>query len=142
MYGTTRSTNNDLFTLPQIVQRFFEDVEATPRAAQHITPPVDVLENDTEVRLVLEVAGLDRESLKVTFENQVLSVSGEKNNRLTPPEGAYFRGERRFGKFNRQFTVPTRVDASKIEAKYADGLLEIAMPKTPESQPRKIEVKL
>lgn len=135
-----RPGHSDLFSLPQIMQRMFEDVEPSARSAA-INPPVDILENDTEVRLVLEVAGLDRESMKVTFENHVLTVSGEKNQKLTPPEGAYFRGERRFGRFHRAFTVPTRVDASKIEATYTDGLLSIVMPKTAEAQPRKIEIK-
>lgn len=131
--------NSDLFSLPQLVQHFFDEAET--RQAGAIVPPVDVLETDTEVKLVLEVAGLDRASMRVTFENGVLTVAGEKNQRLTPQQGAYFRGERRFGRFHRSFNVPTRVDANKIEAKYADGLLEITMPKAVEAQPRKIEIK-
>ena len=137
----SRTGHSDLFSLPQIVQKMFEDVEPSARNSGAINPPVDILENDTEVKLVLEVAGLDRESMKVTFENSVLTVAGEKNQKLTAAEGAYFRGERRFGRFHRSFTVPTRVDASKIEAAYADGLLTITMPKSVEALPRKIEIK-
>jgi HSP20 family protein len=129
--------NDDLFALPHLVKRM---LEAEPQAAG-INAPVDVLENDTEVRLTLEMPGLDRESLKVTVESGVLSISGEKKAGIEVGESDYFRGERRFGKFARNFTVPSRVDATNIAAKYVDGVLEVTMPKVPAAQPRKIEVK-
>lgn len=129
---------HDLFhTLPSLVQKMFDEVE--PRQAG-FHAPVDLLETESEVRLLVEVPGLDRESLKVTLESGVLTVAGEKKQPQLA-EGMQYRGERRFGSFERTFRVSKRVDSARIEARFADGLLEIVMPKTPEAQPRKIEVK-
>jgi len=141
MYARTIRSVNDLFALPHLVQKMLDDTEAPRAATPDLVPPVDVLETDSEVKLVLEVAGLDRASLNVTLENGVLSVSGEKQQRLQPQERDHFHGERRFGKFARTFKVPTRIDAGRIEARYTDGVVEIVMPKTPEAQPRRIEIK-
>lgn len=132
------SRSDDLFAFPHLVKRM---LEAEPQSAGVLNAPVDVHETDTDVRLTLEMPGLDRESLEVTFEAGVLSISGAKKPAVEVGERDYFRGERRFGKFARTFTVSNRVDASQIVAKYTDGVLEITMAKVPAAQPRKIEVK-
>lgn len=137
----TRNGHHDLFSLPRIVQQILDEAHPAPRPGIGLSVPVDVLETDAEVRLVLEVAGLDRESMKVTLQNNVLTLAGEKQRRTETPEGACFRGERRFGKFSRSFTLPTRVEADRIEARYSDGVLEVVCPKTPEARPRQIEIR-
>lgn len=137
MYDAITARHDLFHTLPRIVQRMFDEIE--PRAAgPHV--PVDLVETDTEVRLLLEVPGLDRESLKVTLENGLLTVAGEKKQPQVT-EDAQYRGERRFGPFERRFRVSNRVDQARIEAKYADGVLEVLMPKTADAQARRIEVK-
>lgn len=141
MFERNARSVNSLFALPHIVEKMLADIEPTPRPAAEFVPPVDVVENETEVRLVLEVPGLDRASMQVTLENGVLTVAGDKVQKLERKDGSYYRTERRFGKFNRTFRLSERVDSAKIEARYNDGLLEIVMPKTPEAQPRKIEIK-
>ena len=140
MYDLIRAHNrsNDLFTLPNLINRLFEEGSRTQAS---LTPAVDILETDGAIKLVFEVPGLDKQSLSVTFENSTLSVSGEKKPQGEVPENAYFSGERRFGKFARAFTIPVRVDPNGIAAKYQDGLLEVVLPKAAEAQPRKIEVK-
>jgi HSP20 family protein len=132
------STHNELFHgLPHLIQRMFDD--ADPRPAT-FPLPVDVVETVGEVRLVAEIPGMDRASLEVTLENGVLTVSGEKKAPALP-DGAQYRGERRYGTFERQFRISNRIDSTKIEARYNDGVLEVVMPKSAEAQPRKIEIK-
>ena len=138
MYDLIRRNTDDSFAMPTFVSRLFDEVA---RPTHGLIPPVDVLESDTEIKLVMEVAGLDRESLDVTLENQVLTIQGEKKPRWENKEGLSYSGERVYGRFTRSFKIPSRVNADGIDASYADGVLTVTLPKAPEAQPRRIEVK-
>ncbi|MBI4860898.1 MAG: Hsp20/alpha crystallin family protein [Candidatus Riflebacteria bacterium] len=132
--------DNDLFALPELVSRLLEMGTPGRAGAASIAAPVDVLETDKEFRLVAECPGLSRESLNVSMEGGTLTISGEKRPVWEVREDEFYRAERRFGKFSRSFTIPTRVDSSKIQATYKDGVLEVVLPKAPEAQPQKIQV--
>ena len=137
MYDMIRKTNgHDVFASPLF--RLFDEAS---RPVRTMVPPVDVLESDTEIRLVMEIAGLNRETLDVTLENQTLTIRGEKKPLWENREGVTYTGERTYGQFTRAFKIPSRVNAGDIQASYADGLLEVVLPKAPEAQPRRIEVK-
>lgn len=105
--------------------------------------PADVLENDAELKFSIDVPGLDPENLNVTVENSVLTVSGERSwqREEGKPEGDYHLFERRYGRFERSFALPQRVDAEKIDATVDNGVLTIVLPKLEEARPRKIAVK-
>lgn len=130
--------SNDQFRLPVFVNRLLDG-----NVAQDVgtwIPPVDILESDTEYRLQIEAPGLSRDSINVSLENNVLTVAAEKRPSWELKEGQYFRGERRFGKFSRSYTVPNRVNSASIQAHYKDGVLELVLPKTAEAQPHRIQV--
>jgi HSP20 family protein len=105
--------------------------------------PADVLENDNELRFRIDVPGLDPENINVTVENNVLTVSGEREweREEGKPEGEYHLFERRYGRFERSFALPRRVSAEKIDATVDNGVLTIVLPKLEEAKPRKIAVK-
>jgi HSP20 family protein len=142
MFDLIRNSSRtpDLFALPDIVSRFLELDGGLHRTGLPLLPPIDVLETDTEIRLMVECAGLDRESLSVTYEGSTLTVSGEKKSPWEGSQDARYNRERRFGKFSRSFTVPLRVDSTKISATYSDGILEIVLPKAQEAQPQRIQI--
>jgi len=106
--------------------------------------PADVMETQNEIRCLLEVPGLKVEDINVTLENNVLTVSGEK--RLEELQGDEARGtyhqERRYGRFDRSFILPRNVDASRVNATYENGVLTISLPKTEESKPRRLEIRV
>lgn len=104
-------------------------------------PPVDILEtaaNDVVVRA--EVPDMKREDIKVTFENSVLTIEGERKLDKVTDGDTYHRVERGYGAFRRSFSLPSSVDATRIEADYKDGVLTVKLPRREESRPRQITI--
>jgi HSP20 family protein len=109
-----------------------------PLAGGAWVPAIDIYETaDKDVVVKAELPDLKREDIKVTFENNVLTIEGE---RKFASEEQYHRRERSYGAFRRSFTLPTTVDAAKVEATYQDGLLTVKLPRREESRPRQIQV--
>jgi HSP20 family protein len=102
-------------------------------------PPVDVLEENNRIIVKVEVPGIEEKNLHVTFEDGMLTVTGERQFERTE-ERNYHRIERAYGSFTRSFTLPRSVDGSKIAAQYTNGVLEIEIPKREESLPRQIQI--
>jgi HSP20 family protein len=104
-------------------------------------PAVDIVETaGKDVIVKIELPEMKREEIAVTFENNVLTVEGERRFTDSGEGEKYHRVERGYGKFRRSFTVPTTVDASRVQAAYRDGVLTITLPRREESKPRQIEV--
>jgi HSP20 family protein len=106
-------------------------------------PVVDVNESASDVGITVELPGIDPRAVEITYENDVLTVRGEKKS--TRKEGdtetRYHIVERTFGAFTRSFRMPKGLDESKIDAQYANGVLTIRVPKAAVAAPRKIEIK-
>ena len=105
------------------------------------TPPVDIYEDGTDaVVLKAELPDMKREDIGVTFDNNVLTLKGERRIDEAVAREKYQRLERRYGSFSRSFTLPATVDAAQISATYKDGVLTIRLPKREEARPRQIAV--
>jgi len=103
-------------------------------------PAVDVYEDEHKVTLKIEVPGIDEKDIDVRLENNTLTVHGERKIEKEEKEENYRRVERQYGSFTRTFTLPTTVDAEKVSADYAQGVLKIALPKKAEAKPKQIKV--
>lgn len=103
-------------------------------------PPVDIYEDDQKLTFKVEVPGIDEKDIKIEIENNMLTVRGERNVEKEMKEENFRRMERRYGAFRRSFALPNAVEAEKIEANYANGLLTIEMPKRAEAKPKQIKV--
>jgi len=101
-------------------------------------PAVDVGETDEEIFMVAEFPGVKKEDLKVTQEEDVISIQGNKKKE---EDGDYLLEERNQGYFQRSFILPKEVDKGKIKAEFKDGILKIRMPKKEKVRSRKIEVR-
>jgi HSP20 family protein len=111
-----------------------------PRAASRYQPSVDVVELDDAFVVHADMPGVKRDELDIQFEEDVLTLSGER--KANAPENARARlSERGSGRFVRKFVVPTGVDAEAIEASLTDGVLTVKLPKKAALKPRRIEVK-
>ncbi len=110
------------------------------RAFEHV-PKVEVKENGKHYTVTVELPGLDEKDVKVTVEDDVLSISGEKKVEKTDDKTHY--SERSYGSFTRAFTLPTDADHDKLSAKFAKGVLTIEIPKTAKPSPsvKQVEVK-
>ena len=104
-------------------------------------PVVDISEDDKEFVIKAELPGLKREEVKVTVEDGVLSISGERKTEKEEKNKKFHRVERSYGSFLRSFTLPDGADATKVNAEFADGVLNVRLAKTPKAQPKTIEVK-
>jgi len=104
-------------------------------------PQIDVYETPTKDLVVkADVPEVKREDIKVTFENDVLTITGERAFAPTVSRDQYHRLERGHGSFRRSFTLPTTVDASRVSAAYQDGVLTVTLPRREEARPRQIQI--
>jgi HSP20 family protein len=102
-------------------------------------PAVDVVEEKDKVLVKVEVPGVDEKDLRVTFEDGLLTVSGERQFERKDDRN-YHRIERAYGSFTRTFSLPRSVDAAQIVASYRNGVLEVEIPKKEEARPKQIEI--
>lgn len=104
-------------------------------------PTVDIFETDAHEFVVkADLPDVKREDINLTFENNVLTVRGERKFSDEVKRENYHRVERQYGSFARSFTVPPTVDATRIAASFKDGVLTIRMPQREEARPKQIEV--
>ncbi len=104
-------------------------------------PAVDIYETpEHEVVLKAELPDMKREDINVTFENNVLTLTGERKFHDEARKDSYQRMERHYGSFSRSFTLPATIDAARISASYKDGVLTIRLPQREEAKPKQITV--
>ena len=105
-------------------------------------PPVSVEERDREILLTAELPGMTEDSVEITLENNVLTISGDKREAREGRDtgGKYHLVERSFGTFRRSFTLPRTVHADGITANFDHGLLTVRLPKADEAVSRRIEL--
>ena len=106
------------------------------------TPAVDVEERDDEYQVKVELPGVNKDDVKITMQDNVLTIRGEKKQEKESKNSNYHRVERSYGSFQRSFTLPTSVKHDKIEASYKEGILTIGLPKAEDAKPKQIEVKV
>jgi len=105
-----------------------------------IFPPVNVRERTDAYEVTAEIPGVRAEDLDVKIEGDTLTLRGERKPQDIGEGASYHRRERSAGTFQRSITLPGKVDASKIEAAYKDGLLTVKLGKEPSVIPKQISV--
>jgi HSP20 family protein len=117
-------------------------VGAAPGNGQSSTwlPAVDVWETDQELVLSFDLPGIPEDRIAVELDDNVLTVTGERDRTQEHSSERFYRFERRFGQFSRSVTLPTGVKEEDIKAEYKDGVLEIRVPKPAEQKPKRIQI--
>ena len=106
-------------------------------------PAVDIFENGKqELVLKAELPDMKREDIQVVFENNTLTLKGERKFNGEVTQEQFHRVERAYGTFSRSFSLPSTVDASKIAAEYKNGVLTVTLPFREEARPRTINVEV
>ena len=103
-------------------------------------PSVDIIEDQKEWLVKADLPEVKKEELKVTVENGVLTITGERKFEKESKKENYHRIERTYGSFIRSFALPTSVDADKVSAEYKDGVLTLTLPKKEEAKAKTITV--
>ncbi len=111
-----------------------------PSAEMVWAPALDVVEKEDKFLVKVELPGVKEEDVDVSVAGDMLTISGEKQAESEVKKKGYSYSESSYGSFSRSITMPSTVDASKIEASYDKGVLEITLPKTAEVKSKKVAV--
>ena len=104
------------------------------------TPALDLYQNNDNVVAIVELPGMRKEDIEISLQDAMLTIGGERKSAEGGNDENASRTERFTGKFRRSITLPTRVDANKVNATYKDGLLTVTLPKAEEAKPKQIQV--
>ncbi len=110
-------------------------------AGAGVFPPINVTQDDDNFYLRAEVPGIKPDDLSISTVRNRVSLAGKRELQREHERVSYHRKERPEGSFNRTVTLPTEVDADRVDARYADGILTITLPKAEQAKPRQIAVK-
>lgn len=137
------STLDRMMTLNRALDEAFTAAGAGNESQRLWVPAIDLFEKKDAYVVRAELPGVDRSNIEITFEKNVLTISGQKSTQFASgdEEVRVFAAERVSGTFSRSLRMPEHIDGDNIEAEYRDGLLSITIPKAQVAQPRKIELK-
>lgn len=133
---------------PFLSDNYFDDMDkmisefmSISRGNKGFMPAVDMYEDNDNVVVETQLAGIDLEKINISIENDVLCIKGEGEKKTEVEEKNYYRKEIRRGNFYRSIPLPTRVDGDKASAVAEDGILKIYIPKASEAKPKSIKIK-
>lgn len=130
-------------TLNRVLEDFFRHSRPSESGEEEVaqstwTPAVDVKETENALTLFVELPGIKKDGIDISLENGVLTVSGER--RIDADQESYRRVERLYGNFSRAFRIPRDVDATRVQASYESGVLQLELPKVEAAKPRQIKI--
>ena len=128
------------------VDRLLDDFVGAVTENKHtrlsgLKPAVDLHEDENGYFAVVEVPGLKKEDVKLSFADGVLTVKGNREKPQLQENTNVIHSERRFGEIERHFRISRDIDAEKISAEYEAGILTVALPKAEQAKPREIAIK-
>ncbi|ATB36032.1 heat-shock protein [Cystobacter fuscus] len=127
---------------PLVMREFDQFFRERPSGAREFAPAADIYETAEGITLHVDLPGHDAKSIEVKVENDTLTLKSERKRPESLKDEGTRRLERNFGVFTRSFVLPRTVDASRVEARYENGVLTLALPRREETKPRVIEVKV
>jgi HSP20 family protein len=132
----------ELDTLHYAINRLFGDryFQDGVNPGQNWMFPVDIKENDNSIVVHAEIPGMNKDDIKLSYDDNVLSIRGERKSDVREEKANYIKVERKYGFFSRSFSIDVPVDHEAIKASYKDGILEITLPKKDKAKARQIEI--
>ena len=115
-------------TFSNLVDRFFSESVARSGGSSFV-PKVDIIENEKSFEINFAVPGLNKDDFNIELKDNYLTVSGERKLTNEKKDKNFHSIETNYGSFSRSFSLPENVDATKAEAKYNNGILELTIPK-------------
>jgi HSP20 family protein len=118
-----------------------EDGESNLEMAEW-SPLTDIYEDNDNFKLKLDIPGVDKNDVKISYSNGQLTINGERKQEKESGNSKYHRVERTYGKFYRSFNLPQKIQEDKIDAEFKNGQLVINIPKSEEAKPKQIDIKI
>ena len=127
----------------EVVNQFYDDDLLSQLAkGQFWTPDLDIIEEKDQYVLKADLPGIKKEDIKISVQDDILSIEGERQVESVTEESQVHRYERTFGRFTRSLNLGSKVDVAKIKANYKDGVLELFVPKSEEVKPRSVDIQV
>lgn len=138
-WGNSNQLQNDI---KQVFEKFFSEDENDQSniATSQWAPRVDIREESNRFVILADIPGVDPKDIEVQMDKGILTIKGERSAEKREESERYSRVERQHGLFYRRFALPDTADAEQISAAGRHGVLEITIPKRPETTPRRITV--
>ena len=127
-------------------QEFFAPASAqSPQSSggpSAFAPPVNVVDRGDAIEVTAEIPGMEPDDIKLTCENEVLLITGEKKHEAKTEKDNVYRYECRYGSFRRAVELPSEVNAEKAEASFKNGVLFVKLPKVEIAKPKVVKIKV
>lgn len=123
-----------------LLEDFFKPVHSSNPEDAFFVPAADVEENDDNFVVKMDLPGLTKKDVHITYKDDALYISGEKKMEKVDEKAQLHRYERNYGKFERAFRVHSDVISEKISAQFKDGVLTVTLPKAEIAKPKEIEI--
>jgi len=133
---------DEMFRHPLLTLRHPPAWWRVPTAELGWMPALEVYEKDDKFVVRAELPGMKKEDIDISIVGDTLTIRGERKAESEVKDEDYYRCEMCYGKFSRAITLPSAIQADKVEASYQNGILEIVLPKAIEAKPKKVEVKV
>lgn len=141
-----RKSSQDMDVFQNRLRRMFDDFTPDwpafrePSSMSQWAPSVDVYETQNEIVVRAELPGVERKDVDVSFENNVLTIRGERCMESDAKEENYHRVECNYGSFERSFSLPSTVDENTVRAEFKNGMLKIILPKRDQAKRKQITI--
>ena len=122
------------------IDRVFDAFFGQTDQGRRWVPPMDLVEAEDHFVLKADLPGLAEGDVNIEVQDGTLTISGERKAEHEEREKGWYRIERSFGSFNRSLTLPDGVDPDRIDASFANGVLQVRIPKPEERKPRRISI--
>lgn len=129
----------EIESLSEKFERMFENFPFfSSNFTEKFSPRIDISETDDKIIIESEISGIKKDDLKITLQDNIITIEGEKKKESEEKNKNYIRSERVFGSFKRCFTLPTEVDNDKVDASFENGILKVELTK---KEPKPIATK-
>ena len=131
---------NGFADMNRLFDSFFGAANGSTGISRRWVPAMDLVEAGDALVLRADLPGLSRDDVSIEVKDGLLTIAGERKDDHEEKADGYYRAERTFGSFSRTLTLPKGIDAENIVADFADGVLEVRIPKPEERKPHRIEI--
>jgi HSP20 family protein len=136
---TSKALTRPVTSIPLLFEDFFKPLNnwfdySSPVGKMITVPSVNIVENPTDFKVSLAVPGMVKEDFKIDVEDDMITISAQKEENKEEKDEKFTRREYNFSSFSRSFTMPENVKQDAIEATYVDGVLQLVLPKKEEAK--------
>jgi HSP20 family protein len=135
-----RELNSLQSEMNRLFSTFFDTPAAPQQAMRRWIPAMDLVERDDHFVLKADLPGLTESDVNIEVEGDTLTISGERTEQQESREGGFVRLERASGAFSRSLTLPAGVNTDAVQASFANGVLEVTIPKPEQERPRRVSI--